>query len=95
MSALSCAKCCSVLSLSGIVFLSIIGSLLQNQPLYIKGIEDPEAAASGCFSGAGLYFGTMVISLGYWYYSEKSKSSLQIPNQRGVAYGSVPNPIHQ
>ena len=94
MSALSCAKCCSILSLSGIIFLCIIGSLLQNQPLYIKGIEDPEAAASGCFNGAGLYFGTMVISLLYWYYSEKSKSTLQIPNPRGT-YGSVPNPIHQ
>jgi len=45
------AQCCSILSFTGIVFLTIMGYLLQVQPLYIKGIEDNIAAAKGCYEG--------------------------------------------
>ena len=94
-SAISCAKCCSVLSFTGIIFLCIIGALLQSQPMYIKGIDDPELAASGCYGGAGLYCASMVLSLGYWYWYDSQKSSLSIPTQRpGNSYGAVSNPIN-
>ena len=42
--------------MAGLFFLIIIGSLLQSQPLYIKGPVDPAAAAQGCYQG-GKYHG--------------------------------------
>ena len=45
------AKCCTLFSISGIIFLVIIGALIQSQPLYIKGLTDHEKAATGCFEG--------------------------------------------
>ena len=45
------AKCCSFFSVTGFIFLIIIGLLLQKQPLYIKGPSDPAAAAMGCYEG--------------------------------------------
>mmetsp|Transcript_24911 Transcript_24911/g.41520 ORF Transcript_24911/g.41520 Transcript_24911/m.41520 type:complete len:113 (+) Transcript_24911:75-413(+) len=62
------AKCCSIFSLSGIVFLVIVGSLLQTQPIYIKGPTDTEGAARGCYQGAMLYVATFLLSLGYWIF---------------------------
>lgn len=45
------AKCCSIFSVAGLIFLLIIGSLLQKQPLYIKGPTDSAAAAQSCYQG--------------------------------------------
>ena len=45
------AKCCTLFSVSGFIFLIIIGILLQKQPMYIKGPKDPAAAAMGCYEG--------------------------------------------
>jgi hypothetical protein len=73
---LTFAKCCSIFSFTGIIFLTIIGWLLQTQPMYIKGPEDPETAAAGCYGGAGIYFATMVGSLMYWHYAEKKTEDL-------------------
>lgn len=49
------AKCCQIFSVSGLVFLTLIGILLQTQPIYIKDVEDPTDAASQCFQAAGIY----------------------------------------
>ena len=35
--AVGCAKCCSVFASTGVVFLCFIGSLLNRQPLYVRG----------------------------------------------------------
>mmetsp|Transcript_14582 Transcript_14582/g.32154 ORF Transcript_14582/g.32154 Transcript_14582/m.32154 type:complete len:104 (+) Transcript_14582:119-430(+) len=100
MSYIACAKCCSLFSLSGIVFLVIIGSLLQSQPLYIKGPEDSSAAAKGCYEGAMLYLATFLLSVGYWMFdSLKAKSPPLSPlmnrappsNSYGGKYGAVVN----
>jgi len=73
--------------------------MLQSQPLYIKGPEDPETAAQGCYGGAGIYALTMVLSLLYIWQEGKdsntagnlSPSSPMNRNQAGNAYGSVPS----
>ena len=90
---LTFAKCCSVFSFTGIVFLTIIGGLLQSQPLYIKGPEDPEAAAQGCYGGAGIYVLTLVMSIGYIWKESEALAAPASPSCRstgGNAYGSVP-----
>lgn len=68
MSLITCAKCCTIFSFTGIIFLIIIGSLLETQPLYIKGPTDSAAAAKGCYEGAIIYVATFLLSLGYWIY---------------------------
>jgi hypothetical protein len=86
---LAFAKCCSVLSFTGIVFLVIIGRLLQTQPLYIKGPEDPEAAAAGCYGGAAIYAVTMTVSILYWKSASKASGSGLSPRSSN-GYGAVP-----
>jgi len=55
------AQCCSILSFTGIVFLTIMGYLLQVQPLYIKGVKDNIAAAKGCYEGGEIMMMKMMI----------------------------------
>ena len=62
-SCLCCANFCSVFALTGIVFLLIIGVLLDKQPLYIKGTHDPASAAQACYQGAAIYFAVWAVSL--------------------------------
>ena len=62
-SCLCCANFCSVFALTGIVFLLIIGILLDKQPLYIKGTHDPAHAAQACYQGAAIYFAVWALSL--------------------------------
>ena len=50
------AKCCSIFSALGFIFLIILGSLFQKQPLYLKSTASASAAASGCFYGGLLLF---------------------------------------
>jgi hypothetical protein len=69
------AKCCSIFSFTGLVFLLIIGSLLQNQPLYIKGPTDSVAAAQSCYQGALIYLGTFVASVAYWIFDSLKKKA--------------------
>ena len=40
--------------------------MLQKQPIYMKGIENSEAAASGCYEGALIYFFIWLASVLYW-----------------------------
>mmetsp|Transcript_5618 Transcript_5618/g.23352 ORF Transcript_5618/g.23352 Transcript_5618/m.23352 type:complete len:138 (-) Transcript_5618:398-811(-) len=65
-----CAKCCAVFSSTGVVFLCIIGTLLQKQSVFILGIEHPATAASQCFGAAALYVTCIVISLGVLAYDK-------------------------
>ena len=57
------AQCCSILSFTGIVFLTIMGYLLQVQPLYIKGVNDNIAAAKGCYEGGEIMMMRMMIMM--------------------------------
>eukprot|EP01036_Dinobryon_divergens_P031898 gene31898-41385_t len=68
-SLLDCAKCCTVFSFSGLIFLLIIGSLLHTQPLYIKGPKHPAAASTACYEGALIYLGTFALSIAYWFFN--------------------------
>lgn len=80
---LTCAKCCTIFSFTGIVFLIIIGSLLQTQPLYIKGPSDSAKAATGCYQGAMIYAATFLISLGYWTFSSMRSKATNMIDGRG------------
>ena len=58
-----CANFCSVFALTGIIFLIIIGVLLEKQPLYIKGTHDPAHSAQACYQGAAIYFAVWALSI--------------------------------
>ena len=68
------AKCCTIFSASGIIFLLSLGVLLDSQPLYVKGLHDKEAASTSCYGAAGLYASSFLISLFYWYYNSRSNA---------------------
>mmetsp|Transcript_4145 Transcript_4145/g.12901 ORF Transcript_4145/g.12901 Transcript_4145/m.12901 type:complete len:104 (+) Transcript_4145:112-423(+) len=61
--AVGCAKCCVVFATTGVFFLCLIGSLLNSQPLYVKGVEDPAAASKQCFVAAWIYITIVIISV--------------------------------
>jgi len=48
----------------------IIGILLDKQPLYVPGPDDPAKAAQGCYQGAAIYFAIWILSISYWAYVE-------------------------
>ena len=66
------AKCCTIFSASGLIFLFSLGVLLDSQPLYVKGPQDKVAASNNCYSAAGLYASSLLISLMYWCYHGSS-----------------------
>jgi len=96
MGVLGYAKFCSVFAVFGFTFLIIVGVMLQKQPLYIRGPEDKEAAASSCYSAAAIYFAVWVASLGYWSY-DSYKSAREDGGSMGAdsksyggrAYGAI------
>mmetsp|Transcript_23929 Transcript_23929/g.47631 ORF Transcript_23929/g.47631 Transcript_23929/m.47631 type:complete len:106 (-) Transcript_23929:43-360(-) len=55
--------CCAIFSLAGVVFLGIMGLVLDSSPIYVKGVPDPEASRDTCYKGAGLYGATFLISV--------------------------------
>uniref|UniRef100_A0A7S2CKA8 Uncharacterized protein n=1 Tax=Florenciella parvula TaxID=236787 RepID=A0A7S2CKA8_9STRA len=77
MDAVCCAKCCQIFSVSGVVFLSLIGILLQTQPIYIKDVEDPADAASQCFQAAGIYAFFIVATTICGYVQDKKKQHMR------------------
>ena len=60
--------------------------MLQKQPIYMKGIDDPSVAASSCYKGALIYFVIWIVSLVYWSRFNASNPDEEIP-VRG--YGSI------
>lgn len=65
-----CAKCCSLLSASGVVFLSLIGHLLRTQPKYIVGIDDSDEAANQCFGAVWIYVSCIVLCIAVLIYDK-------------------------
>mmetsp|Transcript_2109 Transcript_2109/g.6441 ORF Transcript_2109/g.6441 Transcript_2109/m.6441 type:complete len:135 (-) Transcript_2109:414-818(-) len=59
----SCAKCCSIFSASGVVFLAFLGHLLKVQRLYIVGVDHPMRAANQCFAAAWIYASCIIVSI--------------------------------
>ena len=60
-----CAKCCAVFSTTGFIFCLIIGAILQNQPIFVEGVDDPKKASGQCYGAAGIYIACVVRSLSY------------------------------
>jgi hypothetical protein len=90
------SKFCSVFAVFGVVIMFVFGYLFEKEPLYIKGIQDKAAAASGCYSASGLYFMVWIGSIFYWSYdSYKNRERTELEytslnmSDRGQQYGSV------
>ena len=47
------AKCCTFFSIPAIIFLVIMGMIINSQPLYVLGVTDPKLSADGC-NNAGM-----------------------------------------
>mmetsp|Transcript_12071 Transcript_12071/g.18238 ORF Transcript_12071/g.18238 Transcript_12071/m.18238 type:complete len:98 (-) Transcript_12071:189-482(-) len=82
-SAITFAKCCTFYSISGIIFLFIIGILLDSQGVYIQGVDDADKGSENCYIGAVLYIVSLVISVGYWIYYEHTQSRTIATGKRG------------
>ena len=68
-------ECCTVFATSGVLFLCLIGTLLTKQPLYVLGVDDPEAAAKSVFDAAWMYFGGPRLRAGvlFWDRAEQRR----------------------
>ena len=59
----SCFLCCSLFSVAGIVFLLLIGVIVQFNTFYVHGLSTKEADLhNGCYYGAAIYGGTFIAS---------------------------------
>lgn len=45
------APCCGIFSCVGIVFLIILGVIVDKQPQFVHGIEHPDKSSKACFGG--------------------------------------------
>ena len=76
------------------IFLLIIGILLDTEPLYVKGPHDPVLASAGCYSAAGIYAGTLGASVIYWILHETyvaGRNFVSSRNHGNRQYGGVNN----
>ena len=91
------ARFCSVFAVFGVVFLLIIGQMLQKQPLYIKGPEDKEAAAQACYQGSALYLVVWVASVAYTKFDNARtarETAAQTADNFDRPYGSISQSDH-
>ncbi len=58
--------------------------MLEVQPIYVKGAENPADQAIACYEGAAIYIATFILSVGYIYYKKGSGSS-----RRGETAGLI------
>ena len=56
--------------MSGVVFCLVIGLILQSQPVYVEGIDDPAKGANQCYGAAGIYVGCIVASIAVLLYDK-------------------------
>lgn len=70
-----------------------MGGLLDHQSLYIHGIDDADKGSQSCYVGASLYIVSMVISIAYWVYHNKTQAAAAEIAQRDnkQQYGSFRN----
>mmetsp|Transcript_25098 Transcript_25098/g.87552 ORF Transcript_25098/g.87552 Transcript_25098/m.87552 type:complete len:112 (-) Transcript_25098:35-370(-) len=62
----SCAICCCVFSLIGVIFLSLLSAHFSSDSLFVEYEGDRAEAASNLSTAAVLYAVTMVISAFFW-----------------------------
>jgi hypothetical protein len=85
-----------------------MGGLLDNQSLYIHGVDDADKGAEACKVGgkccqkdlhhffshthslAALYIVSMVLSIAYWVYYNKTQGAAQAVIRDSKQYGSFP-----
>jgi len=99
----ACAKFCTGLSVIAMVFLVLVGVLIETQPLYIKGIkpkkfnqDEMQDEAKTAFKTATAYFLTMVLSIIYTHNREqfkwdillRIKNAIHLRQHFAVAYNS-------
>lgn len=88
--AVGCAKCCTVFATSGVLFLCLIGTLLTKQPLYVLGVDDPEAAAKSVFDAAWMYFAVLAASFGVLFWDRAEQRRRPVGRRPGMPeYGAI------
>ena len=88
--AVGCAKCCTVFATSGVLFLCLIGTLLTKQPLYVLGVDDPEAAAKSVFDAAWMYFAVLAASFGVLAWDRAEQRRRPVGRRPGMPeYGAI------
>lgn len=80
---LACANCCVVFATSGVLFLTLIGTLLDRQPLYVLGVDEPAKASVSCFAAARYYGFIVLMSIATLAYDRCR------PHRPPVAAGSL------
>eukprot|EP00603_Paraphysomonas_imperforata_P005459 CAMPEP_0114423806 /NCGR_PEP_ID=MMETSP0103-20121206/6352_1 /TAXON_ID=37642 ORGANISM="Paraphysomonas imperforata, Strain PA2" /NCGR_SAMPLE_ID=MMETSP0103 /ASSEMBLY_ACC=CAM_ASM_000201 /LENGTH=67 /DNA_ID=CAMNT_0001592507 /DNA_START=129 /DNA_END=332 /DNA_ORIENTATION=- len=67
--------------------------MVENQPLYVEGLDDSEKGSKACYVGAVLYIVSCFLSVAYWVYYEKTQTRSFGLNQEslGNKYGSIGN----
>lgn len=68
-----CAPCCGLFSIIGIIFLIILGIIIDKQPIFVHGITHPHKSSVACYGGAGVYAGTLALCIAAWIYDQKKK----------------------
>ncbi|EQC27601.1 hypothetical protein, variant [Saprolegnia diclina VS20] len=66
MSKQSCALCCSMLSAFGVIFLGLLGFLMQSQPQYIKSLGK-DVTAGPVYNTAIVYAGVFAASIAVYF----------------------------
>ena len=88
--AVGCAKCCTVFATSAVLFLCLIGTLLTKQPLYVLGVDDPEAAAKSVFDAAWMYFAVLAASFGVLFWDRAEQRRRPVGRRPGMPeYGAI------
>ncbi|KAG5181300.1 hypothetical protein JKP88DRAFT_64144 [Tribonema minus] len=95
----ACSQCCCLLSGMGIVFLTILGILFEEQPFFtnpeVYHKDGSEEAAEAVYWGAFIYFITLLMSLyGMWYSKRRSAqyNEAQFDHELAPLAASPPRP---
>ena len=72
------------------LFLCLIGTLLTKQPLYVLGVDEPEAAAKSVFDAAWMYFAVLAASFGVLAWDRAEQRRRPVGRRPGMPeYGAI------
>ena len=81
------AICCTMFSLSGIIFLAGVSAALKSNSMYfiMEGVEEPNHTFSEPVSNAMyIYLGTMIISLLFWVRTYTADGIIERPHSESA-----------
>ncbi|KAL7575567.1 hypothetical protein ACA910_020142 [Epithemia clementina (nom. ined.)] len=78
------SQCCAFYSATGFVFCLWVGLMLQFQPFFVGGIEDPEEAKKNAFGATGMFLVTFLASvMGIWLDSGNKAEPVDVNGTEG------------